>query len=298
MAHPDKKLPNLNTAAQNIQKEIRSSIKKPQKKNQMSINGGAIFAYILSILIIFLSLYATISQIRENGKIDDTSAGITKTDSIPECEVTMYAEINGIKMEDGGTYTVNPGDIIEVEASSINAQIAFIGYYWDSKEDKIKDDYGNHLTITVPDNEPRTEKILFIEAVAANNDGDKNPETRTGWQKYYLVYEDPIVADKALSVRVNDVEVTAGTPVKVEAGAEIWVYITPKEHVETLFYRINENELQSLSAAEARFTLAESAEIGSENALVINALFDDGLYIDGNTEGNTSSFIYYFEVIE
>lgn len=298
MAHPDKKLPNLNTAAQNIQTEIRSSTKKPQKMNQRNINKRSILACILSFLIIMLSLYAIISKIRENGKIDDTSAGITKTDSIPECEVTMYAEINGIKMEDGGTYTVNSGDIIEVEASSINAQIAFIGYYWDSKEDKIKDDYGNHLTITVPDNEPGTEKILFIEAVAANNDGDKNPETRTGWQKYYLVYEDPIVADKALSVRVNDVEVTAGTPVKVEAGAEIWVYITPKEHVETLFYRINENELQSLSAAEARFTLAESAEIGSENALVINALFDDGLYIDGNTEGNTSSFIYYFEVIE
>lgn len=298
MAHPDKKLPSLNTAAQNIQTEIRSSTKKPQKMNQRNINKRSILAFILCFLIIMLSLYAIISQIRENRKIDDTSTGITETESIPESEVTMYAEINGIKMEDGGTYTVNPGDIIEVEASSINARIAFIGYYWDSKEDKIKDDYGNHLTITVPDNEPGTNKTLFIEAVAANNDGDKNPETRTGWQKYYLVYEDPIVTDKALSVRVNDVEVTAGTPVKVEAGAEIWVYITPKEHVETLFYRINENELQSLSAAEARFTLAESAEIGSENALVINALFDDGLYIDGNTEGNTSSFIYYFEVIE
>lgn len=298
MAHPDKKLPSLNTAAQNIQTEIRSSTKKPQKMNQRNINKRSILAFILCFLIIMLSLYAIISQIRENSKIDDTSTGITETESIPESEVTMYAEINGIKMEDGGTYTVNPGDIIEVEASSINARIAFIGYYWDSKEDKIKDDYGNHLTITVPDNEPGTNKTLFIEAVAANNDGDKNPETRTGWQKYYLVYEDPIVTDKALSVRVNDVEVTAGTPVKVEAGAEIWVYITPKEHVETLFYRINENELQSLSAAEARFTLAESAEIGSENALVINALFDDGLYIDGNTEGNTSSFIYYFEVIE
>lgn len=298
MAHPDKKLPSLNTAAQNIQTEIRSSTKKPQKMNQRNINKRSILAFILCFLIIMLSLYAIISQIRENSKIDDTSTGITETESIPESEVTMYAEINGIKMEDGGTYTVNPGDIIEVEASSINARIAFIGYYWDSKEDKIKDDYDNHLTITVPDNEPGTNKTLFIEAVAANNDGDKNPETRTGWQKYYLVYEDPIVTDKALSVRVNDVEVTAGTPVKVEAGAEIWVYITPKEHVETLFYRINENELQSLSAAEARFTLAESAEIGSENALVINALFDDGLYIDGNTEGNTSSFIYYFEVIE
>ena len=154
MAHPDKKLPNLNTAAQNIQKEIRSSTKKPQKKPQMNINPGAIFAYILSFLIIFLSLYAAISQIRENRKIDDTSTGITETESIPESEVTMYAEINGIKMEDGGTYTVNPGDIIEVEASSINARIAFVGYYWDSKEDKIKDEYGNHLTITVPDNEP------------------------------------------------------------------------------------------------------------------------------------------------
>lgn len=298
MAHPDKKLPNLNTAAQNIQTEIRSSTKKPQKINQRNINKRSILAFILSFLIIMFSLYAIISKIRENRKIDDTSIGITETESIPESEVTMYAEINGIKMEDGGTYIVNPGDIIEVEASSINARIAFIGYYWDSKEDKIKDEYGNHLTITVPDNEPGTNKTLFIEAVAANNDGDKNPETRTGWQKYYLVYEDPIVTDKALSVRVNDVEVTAGTPVKVEAGAEIWVYITPKEHVETLFYRINENELQLLSAAEARFTLAESAEIGSENALVINALFDDGLYIDGNTEGNTSSFIYYFEVIE
>ena len=252
MAHPDKKLPKLNTAAQNIQTEIRSSTKKPQKTNQMNINGRSIFAFILIFLIVFITLNATISQIRESVKIDDTAAGITETESIPESEITMYVEINGIKMEDGGTYTVNPGDVIEVEASSINAQIAFIGYYWDSKEDKIKDDYGNHLTITVPDNEPGTEKILFIEAVAANNNGDKNPETRTGWQKYYLVYEDPIVADKALSVRVNDVEVTAGTPVKVEAGAEIWVYITPKEHVETLFYRINENELQSLSAAEAR----------------------------------------------
>ena len=337
MAHPDKKLPKLNTAAQNIQTEIRSSTKKPQKTNQMNINGRSIFAFILIFLIAFITLNATISQIRENVKIDDTSAGITETESIPESEITtyaeingikmeddgtytvkiddtsagitetesipeseitMYVEINGIKMEDGGTYTVNPGDVIEVEASSINARIAFVGYYWDSKEDKIKDEYSNHLTITVPDNESGTKKTLFIEAVAANNDGDKNPETRTGWQKYYLVYEDPIVTDKALSVRVNNVEVTAGTPVKVEAGAEIWVYITPKEHVETLFYRINENELQSLSAAEARFTLAESAEIGSENALVINALFDDGLYIDGNTEEKTSSFIYYFEVIE
>ena len=97
MAHPDKKLPKLNTAAQNIQTEIRSSTKKPQKTNQMNINGRSIFAFILIFLIAFITLNATISQIRENVKIDDTSAGITETESIPESEITTYAEINGIK---------------------------------------------------------------------------------------------------------------------------------------------------------------------------------------------------------
>ncbi|MBR3919839.1 MAG: hypothetical protein IKJ59_14105 [Clostridia bacterium] len=114
---------------------------------------------------------------------------VSNNSDFSTCQISMYAELNGIKIEDGGTYNVRPGDIITVEASSSEATIEMIGYCWGYDNDsEIIDERSNRITIIVPENDEGYTELLRVEAVASNDRGGANTETKTGWKKYTLKY--------------------------------------------------------------------------------------------------------------
>ena len=67
--------------------------------------------------------------------------------------------------------------------------IAFISYFFstDSFEDRPFV-YSDKAIITVPTKAKGTQVDLYVEPVATNDDGSANTITKTGWQKYTLVY--------------------------------------------------------------------------------------------------------------
>ena len=86
---------------------------------------------------------------------------------------------------------VNGGETIKVKAKSSEADIYMIGYYYHKTSDgDTIDIHDDEIEIVLPKEAPGTEMYLFIEAVAANDDGTPNLETKTGWVQLYLVYEE------------------------------------------------------------------------------------------------------------
>ena len=172
MAKIDKNLSNTNSATEALKKVASefsqdsnpsNPIWRKQLKKGLGILGALAFVVLL-VASIFIF-----------GKYYDTA-----------CQVSMIVELNGKKMEDNGVYNVTPGDIITVEASSSEAAIAFIGYYFSSiDEDNIENTQrvdSSKIEITVPSVAQDTTLILSIEAVAENDNGKDNTTTKTGWK--------------------------------------------------------------------------------------------------------------------
>ena len=110
--------------------------------------------------------------------------------------VEMSVKLDGKELEYGATYDVKGGEKVKVSASSKNAPIAFISYYFENENDsdaakdsayknrtKVKE---NSITITIPVASVGTEKILWVEAVDSEDNGVDNLINKTGWQGYIL----------------------------------------------------------------------------------------------------------------
>lgn len=103
------------------------------------------------------------------------------------CQVRMTVDLNSKVLKAGQTYSVKAGDQINISAFSTEAEIHKIGYYSSVNMD-IRDIFDNDTVIYLPAFEEGTRIQLFIEAVAANDDGSANATTKTGWQKFILEY--------------------------------------------------------------------------------------------------------------
>ena len=134
-------------------------------------------------------LYSFGFLFQHSGEPAMPSGGQTEAAPAEEaCQVRLHVELNGLVMEEGGTYTVKPLDKITMSAWSEEADIQRIGYYTNLNM-AIRDTFDNQAYITVPEQEPGTRVQLFIEAVAENDNGAPNTVTKTGWKTYILIYE-------------------------------------------------------------------------------------------------------------
>ena len=113
--------------------------------------------------------------------------GIPETTAEP-CQVWMKVLLNGTELQERTKYTVKPNDTIDIHAGSSEAGIAMIGYYSNLNEEP-REFYDENGSITVPDHPSGTAVVLVVEAVADNDNGIDNTVTKTGWKKYYFVYE-------------------------------------------------------------------------------------------------------------
>lgn len=122
-------------------------------------------------------------------------ASMTDSDS-----VFMTVVLDGEVIEYGATYEVSGGEELTVNATSTNADIAFVALYsYDKgaseeektaayeKRIKIK---GGSFTILIPDASSGTTSVLYIEAVDRSDNGTDNTISKTGWQGFYLHYPD------------------------------------------------------------------------------------------------------------
>lgn len=107
--------------------------------------------------------------------------------------ITLDAKLEGKDLIPEETVEVVGGEQIEITAltSLTNSSIALIGYYFVENGEKLGETNnveGGLAAITVPDAAPGTERLLFVEAVDACDDGTENQITKTGWQRYLLKY--------------------------------------------------------------------------------------------------------------
>lgn len=221
---------------------------------------------------------------------------VVKTTNDPSCQVSMYAELNGTKMEDGGRYNVNVGDIVRIQSSSTEAPVAFISYYFaptSNYNERIKVN-DNHVEIVIPDAAIGTLQTLYVETVAENDDGTQNTITKTGWKKYEFEY---VNNEKRLNVFVDDEVVKVGSTTKVKPGSEITTIAYPNEVVEKIYYKFGENAPQSVDGPTYTFYIPDSAKIGDVYTFMINAMYSDNLYLDDKTSDKTVSESFYFEIV-
>lgn len=139
---------------------------------------------------VIASVTETVPEIPEStaAEPETTTAQGTPEDPFEKCQVWMSVRLNGTELKQQTKYTVRPGDTIDIHAGSSEAGIAKIGYYSNLNEE-IRDTFDENVSITVPEHPSDTGVVLVVEAVADNDDGTPNTITKTGWEKYYFVYE-------------------------------------------------------------------------------------------------------------
>ena len=219
------------------------------------------------------------------------------------CQVSMTAKMGTKILSNNGKYNVNGGETITVTAktSAVGEGIAFISYFFStgSYENRAFV-YSNKAEITVPRAGIKDQIDLYVEPVATNDDGSPNTITKTGWQKYTLVYptEDETVKSKDLKVTLNNAEIKNGATVSAKAGDKIVISATPATSVKNVQYKWDTNSVVVKEASSVTFTIPTSVKEGTTYTLKANSYFTDGLFVDGKGETTTTSEKYYFKIAE
>ncbi len=206
-----------------------------------------------------------------------------------ESQVTMSVKLDGTTMNQGKEYEVNGGEKIVVTAESTQADIAFIGYYYDSEE--ITDVNGDTLTITVPTGTPGTKKTLYIEAVASNDDGTPNVITKTGWIEYYLVYPVEEEEDRVINVKYDGEILEEGSRTEANLSDPLTIVAAPEDMVEVIYFKWDNDSWQKATGVSTYSTrIPTDFEPGTTHKLYVKAEYEDG------TESDQK--VYIFEIPE
>ena len=209
-----------------------------------------------------------------------------------ECQVAMTVKMGSTVMEHGGEYLVKGGEKVTVKASSSQADIAFIGYRYTeyaSDPSPITDIEKSEITITLPTKAAGTKMYLSIEAVAANDNGQPNTITKTGWKNYLLVYEDSATpANGKVTVKADNKVVNPGSTTVVSAGSPINMTATPADRFVELQYQLGDGSIQTIRSTNTHTVyIPNDAKSGDQYTLKVKGYFDD----DTSTAVDTYHFI-------
>lgn len=234
------------------------------------------------------------------------------------CQVSVETKMDGKVLQNNSRYTVSGGEKVVVRSSSTKAGIEFITHYFVTKNattgevtrtERYKDrnltkvgnnnqGYGIYeSTIEIPKNPAGTLVNLMVEPVASNDDGSKNTITKTGWQKYTLEYASttPSVTEKKLNVKYGSKTLSVNSTTSVKAGDTIVITATPSDKVSKIWYNWNNEGKKSVTADTLNFKLPTTLKAGTYK-LLVNAIYTDGLYVDGKNENSTNSKVYTFVI--
>ena len=216
--------------------------------------------------------------------------------------VSMSVLFNGKEMVYASTYEVTGGEKIQVSASSKNAPIAFIAYYFENEDDtesqkneaynNRKKEYTDSFTITVPTASVGTQKILWIEAVDENDDGSSNEVTKTGWQGYYLKYvdktEDPI--DGVVNAKYNGKTLANASTTEIDPNETLQLSATSADRLVKIYFKWDDGQLMEVTKSPYNLKIPTEFKPGTTHKLDLVALYDNGEY--------SGKKVYYFTIQE
>ena len=223
---------------------------------------------------------------------------VIKVNATEACQVSMTVKMGTTTLTNGGRYNVQGGEKITVSASSSKADIERIGYAYGN--DPTIDIYSNKITIDVPYKANGTVMNLYIEAIAENDDGSKNTITKTGWMKYTLVYPtDADVENKKLTAKYGSTTLKVDSITEVEIGDKITIQATPASEVDNIQYRWTvDTTATKVKNSNCTVVIPSSFVVGKVYKLAVNALYSDGLCVDGEKPTATKPQYYYFKLKE
>lgn len=193
--------------------------------------------------------------------------------------VSMTVKLDSKTMTAGNTYEVKGGETIKAVATS-EAGIAFIGYYYSDNEN-IVDVYSDTLTVTVPTGTPGTERTIYIEAVAKNDDGSANTETKTGWIPFVLKYpnvQTPVEPEqKEVNVSYAGKVLTPNVATTVNPGESIKITATPADKILKLHFKWDNETWQVVnSTSDYPTRIPTYFKAGTTHYLYVKAEYTDG----------------------
>ena len=210
---------------------------------------------------------------------------ITSLASTDSQYVSMSVKLDGKELEYANTYEVSGGEEIKVSASSKNADIFFIAYYYENQSDSDaekdaayanrKKIYKSDMTITIPNLAEGSKRILWIEAVDQKDDNTPNTVTKTGWQGYYLEWkkqETPVDPEVTVSVDAKydgKVLEDRSTTTTAEPGDKIELIAKPAEEVSSIFYRWDKDDFTEVKSAKTTITIPSTFAPGSTHYLYL-----------------------------
>lgn len=216
--------------------------------------------------------------------------------------VSMSVLFNGKEMVYASTYEVTGGEKIQVSASSKNAPIAFIAYYFENEDDtesqkdtaynNRKKEYTDSFTITVPTASVGTQKILWIEAVDETDDGSSNEVTKTGWQGYYLKYvdktEDPI--NGVVNAKYNGKTLANASTTEIDPNETLQLSATSTDRLVKIYFKWDDGQLMEVTKSPYNLKIPTEFKPGTTHKLDLVALYDNGEY--------SGKKVYYFTIQE
>lgn len=200
-------------------------------------------------------------------------------------DVSMSVKLNGVELEDTGSYKVKNGDKIYVKATSniSGSPVKFTGYYYANadtwaRETETVDVDGGDLTITLPTQTAGTRKTIMIEAVVTGNTGASDPTRRTGWQAYTLewISDDDTISNKDVNVRYKGSYLTNGSTTEVESNRTLGLSATPEDRVTKIYFKWDSEAMREVTTSPVNLELPSEFEVGSTHKLQVRALYDNG----------------------
>ena len=204
--------------------------------------------------------------------------------------VSMSVRFNGSEMVYANTYEVSGGEKIQVSASSKNAPIAFIAYFYDNENDsdaQLDANYNNRtkvysdsLTITVPTGAVGTTKTLWIEAVDAKDNGTDNEINKTGWQAYYLKYVEKgnESIDGEVNVKYDGKTLANNSTTEVDPAKTLGLSATPSNRLLKIYFKWDDGQLMEVTQTPYNLVIPSNFQPGTTHKLDLVAKYDNGEY--------------------
>lgn len=233
---------------------------------------------ILSVILLALAIFPL-------------TASIASTNSE---NVSMSVLFNNKEMEYAGVYEVTGGETIKVSATSKNAPIAFIAYYYNNENDSKEQQEANYkartkvnsssVTITVPTGSVGTTRVLWIEAVDSKDNGSENVVNKTGWQGYYLKYVDksnttpsnPINGE--VNAKYNKVVLVNGSTTKVDPARTLELSATHADKLKKIYFKWDGGQLKEVTTSPYNLMIPTEFAKGTTHKLDLVALYNNGEY--------------------
>lgn len=198
------------------------------------------------------------------------------------------------------TTSVKPGDTIVITATPRD-KVSKIWYNWDNEGKQSV--ASSELKFIIGSNVSAGTYKFVVNAIYTDNlyvDGKDGNNTVS--QVYYFKVENSNVTPtpddgytKKLEVRYGNKTLADGSKTVVKAGDTIVIKATPANKVSKIWYNWNNEGKKSVTADTLNFKLPTTLKAGTYK-LLVNAIYTDGLYVDGKDANSTNSKVYTFVI--